>query len=286
MTFPKYLSYLGAISCALSLEMVTWASPIPLLRENPIEISLIFPRGIDIGAPKRTGGAGQRGPVPCLKGDTPITAVTPIYNGVKTLLPNPTLYVYVPETRASSAEFTVVDGEGAEVYNTKLALMDTPGIVSVSLPDTVVLTPGQEYTWHFAVVCNPAFRERDEFVKGLILPTSLELLSEEMRQAPEGGRGLTSKQMEILNPDKFRKNLALLKTNPNEAKRLLEEQIEEYNKVGVWSETMIALTKLSQAFPNDCNLMEEQKELFKSVELGVIAKTFDTPRCQESLVDN
>ncbi|HBE20005.1 MAG TPA: hypothetical protein DEG17_06045 [Cyanobacteria bacterium UBA11149] len=284
MTFPKYLSYLGAISCALSLEMVTLASPISLLRENPIEISLRFPMGRDIGAPRRTGGAGQRGPVPCLKDNMPITAVTPINNGVKTLLPNPTLYVYVPETRASSAEFTVVDGEGEEVYNTKLALTDTPGIVSVSLPDTVALTPGQEYTWIFAVVCNPANRERDEFVRGLILPTSLDLLNQEMRQ--ETGGGLTSKQMEVLNPDKFRKNLALLKTNPNEAKRLLEEQVEEYSKVGVWSETMMVFTKLSQAFPNDCNLMQEQKELLKSVELGVIAETFDAGRCQRSLVDN
>ncbi|MCP2729841.1 DUF928 domain-containing protein [Limnofasciculus baicalensis] len=278
MSFQKYSSYLGAISFALSLEMVIFSPTILPLRAQPIEISLRFPTGKEIGAPKRTGGAGQRGPISCLKDGIPLTAVTPINNGVKTLLPNPTLYVYVPETRASSAEFIVVDNNGDPVYSTTLALKNTPGIVSLNLPDKVTLTPGKEYTWHFAVVCNPINRDRDEFVRGLILPTTIDLISEEMRQ--ETGRVLTPQQQEMLNPSELRKNLAQLKTNPQEAKRLLQEQAEEYSQVGVWSETLTIFTQLYQAFPDDCNLANGRKELFKSVELDEIAQTLDDRSCR------
>jgi hypothetical protein len=204
--------------------------------------------------------------------------VTPINYKVKTLLPNPTLYVYVPETKASSAEFIVVDENGDEIYDTTLALKNTPGIVSVSLPDTVTLTPGKEYTWQFAVVCNPKNRDRDEFVRGLILPTTVDLLSEEIRQ--ETGWVLTPQEKEMLNPDELRKNLAQLKTNPQEAKILLQEQAQEYSEVGVWSETLTIVTQLSQAFPDDCNLANERKELFESVELNEIAQTLEGKSCR------
>ncbi len=283
MSFQKYLWDLGAISLVLSLEMVTCSLITPPLRAQPIrvqpiEISLRFPTGKNIGAPGRTGGAGKRGPISCLKDGIPLTAVTPINNGVKTLLPNPTLYVYVPETRASSAEFIVVDENGDEIYDTTLALKNTPGIVSVSLPDKVTLTPGKVYTWHFAVVCNPINRDRDEFVRGLILPTTIDLISEEMRQ--KTGGELTPQQKEMLNPSEFRKNLAQLKTNPQEAKIRLQEQAEEYSQVGVWSETLTIFTQLDQAFPDDCNLANGRKELFKSVELDEIAQTLEAKSCR------
>lgn len=282
MSFQKYLWYLGTISLALSLEMVICSLKTPPLRAQPgaqpIEISLRFPTGGNIGAPNRTGGAGKRGPISCLKDGIPLTAVAPINNGVKTLLLNPTLYVYVPQTKASSAEFILVDDNSDPVYSTTLALKNTPGIVSVSLPDKVTLTPGKEYTWHFAVVCNPINRERDEYVRGLILPTTLDLISEEMRR--ETGGELTTQQKEMLNPSEFQKNLAQLKTNPQEAKIRLQEQAEEYSQVGVWSETLTIFTQLSQAFPDDCNIANGRKELFKSVELDEIAEILEAKSCR------
>ena len=278
MSFQKYSSCLGAIAFGLFLEIVTCAATILPLKAQPIEISLRFPKAGDIGAPRRTGGAGQRGGPSCLKDGIPLTPVTPINNGVKTLLPNPTLYVYVPETKASSAEFIVVDESGNEVYDTTLVLKNTPAIVSVSLPDKVTLTPGNKYTWHFAVICNPINRDRDEFVRGLILPTTIDLLSEEVRQ--ETGQELTPEQKEMLNPSEFRKNLAQLKTNPQEAKRLLQQQAEAYSQVEIWSETLTIFTQLSQAFPDDCNLTNQRKELFESVELDEIAQTLEDKSCR------
>ncbi|MCP2729840.1 DUF928 domain-containing protein [Limnofasciculus baicalensis] len=278
MGFQKYSSYLGAIAFTLSLEVVSFSLVIPPLRAQPTEISLRFPQSQDIGAPARSGGGGQRGPTACLKGDLPLTALTPTNNGVKTLLKNPSLYWYVPETNAQSAEFIVVDNNGDPVYSTIFTLQNVPGMVQITLPDTVTLTPGKEYTWHFAIICNPRNRDRDEYVRGLLLPTTADLLSEELRQ--ETGRGLTPQQKEMLNPSELRKNLAQLKTNPQEAKIRLQEQAKEYSEVGVWLETLTIFTQLSQAFPDDCNLAKEQQELFNSVDLNEIGQEFDGKSCR------
>jgi Domain of Unknown Function (DUF928) len=280
MGFQKYSSHLGAIAFALSLEVVLFSLIIPPLRAQPTEISLRFPQGEDIGAPARSGGGGQRGLTACLKGDLPLTAVTPSNNGVKTLLKNPSLYWYVPETNAQSAEFIVVDNNGDPVYSTIFTLQNVPGIVQIALPDTVTLTPGKEYTWHFAVICNPRNRDRDEYVRGLLLPTTTSLLSEEVRQ--KTGRGLTPQQKEMLNPDELSKNLAQLKTNPQEAKIRLHDQAEEYSKVGVWSEIITIFTQLSQAFPDDCNIVNEQQELFNSVDLNEIGQKFERKTCRSN----
>ncbi|HBE20006.1 MAG TPA: hypothetical protein DEG17_06050 [Cyanobacteria bacterium UBA11149] len=280
MSCRKYSSCLGAIAFALSLEAVTFSFLALPLRAQSIEISLRFPQARDIGAPARTGGGGQRGPTACLKGNLPLTALTPTNNGVKTLLDNPTLYWYVPETRATSAEFIVVDDSGDTVYATTLPLKNTPGIVEVTLPDTVALIPGKEYTWHFAVVCYPKNRDRDEFVRGLILPTSVDILSQELLQ--ETGKGLTPAQKEMLNPEELTKNLAQLKTNPQEAKKRLEQQAQEYSQLGVWSETLTIFTQLSKAFPNDCNLANERQELLNSVALNEIGQTFSLRGCQSN----
>lgn len=278
MGFQKYSSYLGAIAFALSVEIVSFSLIIPPLRAQPTEISLRFPQGEDIGAPARSGGGGQRGATACLKGDLPLTAVTPINNGVKTLLKNPSLYWYVPETNAQSAEFIMVDNNGDLVYSTIFTLQNLPGMVQIALPDAVTLTPGKEYTWYFAVICNPKNRERDEHVKGLLLPTTVDLLSEEIGQ--QTGQRLTPQQKKMLNPDELRKNLAQLKTNPQDAKIRLQEQAKEYSQAGVWSETLTILTELSQAFPDDCNIAKEQEELFKSVNLNEIGQTFEDNSCR------
>ena len=285
MGFQQYSSYLGAIAFALSLEVVSFSLVIPPLRAQPItaqpiEISLRFPQSQDIGAPARTGGGGQRGPTACLKGDLPLTALTPTNNGVKTILKNPSFYLYVPKTKASSAEFIVVNDNGDPVYSTILSLQNTPGTIQVNLPDQVTLTPGNKYTWHFAVICNPINRDRDEYVRGLILPTTLDLLSEEVRQ--KTGEGLTREQKEILNPSELKKNLAQLKTNPQEAKQRLLNQAQEYSKVGVWSETITIFTQLSQAFPDDCNLANEQQELLNSVNLKEISQEIESNSCRSN----
>jgi hypothetical protein len=82
-----------------------------------------------------------------------------------TVLGSPTLFWYVPETKAESAEFEVVDAQRKNVYLTTLALNGTPGVVNLSLPKTVSLEAGKEYTWQLALVCNPLNRRQDMFVE-------------------------------------------------------------------------------------------------------------------------
>ena len=86
----------------------------------------------------------------------------------------------------------------------------------------------------------------------------------------------------MLNPEELKKNLAQLKTNPQEAKIRLEEQAKEYSEVGVWSETLTIFTQLSQAFPDDCNIANEQQELFNSVDLNEIGQEFESKSCKSN----
>jgi hypothetical protein len=92
---------------------------------------------------------------------------------VTTAAPNPTLFVYVPQTQARAAEIVVVDDNGDDVYLSRLTLTNTSGVVKASLPATVALETGKNYTWQFSLICNPLNRREDVFVRGMFRRTEL-----------------------------------------------------------------------------------------------------------------
>jgi hypothetical protein len=92
---------------------------------------------------------------------------------VTTAAPNPTLFVYVPQTQARAAEIVVVDADGNDVHLSRLTLTNTSGVVKASLPATVALETGKDYIWQFSLICNPLDRKEDVFVRGAFRRTEL-----------------------------------------------------------------------------------------------------------------
>ena len=137
---------------------------------------LEFPGGGgDVGQPEHTVGAGTRGTGDCIgRDERPLTALMPTHNNASTTVsPNPTLFAYIPQTTAQEGELVIVDDQGEEVYSTYFGVQNPPGVIKLNLPSTVALEPNQEYQWQLALICNPAQRELDKFVRGSIRRSQL-----------------------------------------------------------------------------------------------------------------
>lgn len=235
MSCHKYLWYLGAFSAALCVKLVIVSLTALPLKAQSIQVSLTFPPAAERGAPARTAGGGQRGK--CTDINSSLTALTPINNVVTTISANPTLFWYVPQTEAKSAEFVVLDDQGNKVYLATLALNDTPGVVKLTLPKAVSLKTGKEYIWEFALVCDKYDRGSDELVRGRIERT--ELSSEQ-------------------------KTKLAATTEPL-------KQAEVYARAQVWQETVNLLAQLRHDRPYDSKVSDAWKELLRSVQLDAIA---------------
>jgi len=115
----------------------------------------------------------------CLVGKKPLRALIPATAGNVgiTVAAYPTLFVYIPETGAEEAEFVLKDvSADSVVYQTRVRLPSTPGVMSLSLPkrgDVKELQVQKDYRWTFAIVCKSqdGKENTDIFVNGDIQPT-------------------------------------------------------------------------------------------------------------------
>ncbi|MBE9127373.1 MULTISPECIES: DUF928 domain-containing protein [unclassified Coleofasciculus] len=251
MVYWKHLSYLGAFGVTLFLQVATFSLAVPQLKAQSLEVSLTFPPGKGVGAPARTGGGGRRSGLSCVQGNIPLTALTPTNNLITTASGNPTLFWYIPATKADSAELIVVDEEGNEVYLNTLALQNAPGVVELSLPEQVSLEPNKRYIWQFSIICNPLDRSEDNYVRGWI----------ERKQ---------SQELDITLAE-LNQNLKELETNPCEVKKRLQQQAKDLAGAQIWAETITILARLYQTLPKDRTIATEWEELLESVELNAIA---------------
>lgn len=246
MACQKNVSYLVVIGVALGVELLSVSLAVPQLRTQSPEVSdvtfvskklkgrLRFKiRGI-----RASMGRGLHGRQWCIKGNKPLMALIPNNNVATTVAANPTLFWYVPQSEAKSAEFLIFDlDREQEVYKTTLALDGIPGVVKLSLPKAVSLETGKEYMWQLALICNPEKPEEQDYVRGMIERTQL------------------SSDQKIKLADA---------TEPL-------KQAEVYAEAGIWLETLIVLSQLHHERPNDSKVNDAWKELLESVELEVIA---------------
>lgn len=217
------------------------------VESSPQLQAVTFPPTASRGAPKRTRGAGSRGPCnPIIKQElSKLTAVAPENNIATTASPNPNVYLYVPKSSKRKAVFVLYDWTNRvrePIYKIGLSLPDSAGIVKVSLPKTVELEPNNTYVWHFAIVCDPEERALDYYTEGWLRRTTLK---------PETEAKLKELQEKPL------------------------EQAKLYAESSVWSETITTLEKSRVAYPN------AWKELLKSVGLEDYADSQIFDCCQE-----
>lgn len=192
------------------------------------------------GAPASSTGGGARSDcVSADRNEQPFTALLPGNSLALTVTDEPTFYVYVPPTKARTAEFLLRDKEGNDLYRTTVPLPSQPGIFGIKLPkngNKTVLEAGKDYQWLVALVCKPEDRRDDVFVTGWI-------------QRMNPSITLTN-QLQAVNP---------------------EEQAGIYAKAGIWFEAVNTLAELRRERPSDSTLAANWEALLKSVDLEEIA---------------
>lgn len=236
MVVNKSLGWRKILAFLLTPTVIVFSGLPTLVEAQPRpkqQVSISFPRGRDRGAPARSFGTGSRGPI-CDDElvRPPLTALMPKNNVGTSVGPNPTVYLYVPETSDKQAEFVLVDLTNRRfLYETTFQLSGTPGIIKLTLPKTVELKPGSHYQWHFGVICDPQDQSKNKVLQGFLERTTL------------------SREQEV---------------QLEEADEPLE-QAKVYATAGVWSETLTIIAQLRESNP------KAWEELLNSVDLEEIA---------------
>lgn len=121
----------------------------------------------DTGSSDNRTGGGSRGcqdvaSQPEGSEQKPLTALVPVYESKDatsvfglTVSPNPTLWFYVPYQAKSSGNFVLYDGGNKPVYEVPFKLSGKPGVVQISLPQSVALEVDRQYQWYFNIYCEP-----------------------------------------------------------------------------------------------------------------------------------
>ena len=128
--------------------------------------------------PKHTTGGASRNQGKCSQ-DSGITgpyltAVTPFQNKALTTQARPTLLVYLPNTSAQKAFFSISEvtskGQNQDYhYQTFLPIEKKSGVMQFTLPeDAPKLEIGKTYKWSFAIVCNTRLKPDSPGVEGII----------------------------------------------------------------------------------------------------------------------
>lgn len=222
---------LAGVLCTVAAMVTTLTVALP-------SHALEFPQTSDRGAPARTGGGGVRGGGCTAPDKTMLTALMPNNNVGTTIADSPTLFFYVPKFSSKNAEFLLVDENGDDVYQTKVNLPASSGVMRISLPEQTsdgkpLLEAGKNYSWAFSIVCDAKDRTRDLITEGRVrrVPLNTELAT----------------ALKTVNSDALK-------------------QAEIYAKAGIWQETLELAASIRQSNP------QVWRDLLKSVGLEKLAQ--------------
>ncbi|HEY9674162.1 MAG TPA: DUF928 domain-containing protein [Waterburya sp.] len=178
---PQFQLHLPFIKLAFAITVALLGSlPVGAQFEKPMRGSnqpRIFntpPPPPDIGKPQTTTGGGSRGcesedeqKQPTSSQQQKLIALIPSNGWGLTTSDRPTFWFYVAYSRQLSGEFVLQDEAERTIYQTRLTMTGTPGVVSFSLPSTVApLEIGKRYRWYFNIYCQP--EQVPVFVEGWI----------------------------------------------------------------------------------------------------------------------
>lgn len=199
------------------------------------------------GAPSGgTAGGGSR-PVTtaCLSNpsakSSSLTALAPGRHLGLTQSDRPNFLVYIPQTTAQTAEFSVFDQQMNGIYQMSVPVSKA-GLVSLRLSDTAPpLAKDKPYYWTVALVCNPSDRTEDWVVGGWI----------------ERAEPSAALKQQLANVTAV-------------------EQVALYAKQGFWYDALNTLVELQRTQTNHSTVATTWAELMKSVGLDAIG--FPMPR--------
>ncbi|MEC4983337.1 MAG: DUF928 domain-containing protein [Oscillatoria sp. PMC 1068.18] len=159
-----------SLACLLGLEAIALVSQPSLTLAQAFKPSGIPVPPRRVFLPPRGDLAGE-----CVPAATKPIALIPGTNfGMPlTASAHPTFFVYVPETHASSLEFTLYDS-GKEVYFAQLEPNSQAGILPLPIPESVSLEAQENdgemkvYEWTLTLVCDPSDATKDIAVTGWV----------------------------------------------------------------------------------------------------------------------
>ncbi|MGD1807291.1 DUF928 domain-containing protein [Dapis sp. BLCC M126] len=171
------------------------------------------------------------------KDQKPLVPLTPKTNNRQelTLASHPTIFIYVPENKATAGVFILKDSTQKQVYEDIVSLPDSQGIIDIKIPtDQPELKVGKNYNWTFRLICETPIPEA--VVEGSI---------ERVNPSPD----LTTK----------------LQQTPESDRWLI------YSEAGIWYEALFTLAEQIRSNPNDLKLTSEWENLLNSVGLNEVA---------------
>lgn len=214
------------------VDLKTWQT----LLSNHRPVKFITPSSL--GAPGIREAAGTREFCPSLEGKPELTALIPATNVGLTISARPTFWFYVPYSPMlqSPVEFVLYGKNSEVVYKTTFQLQDTPGIVSVNLPEAVPpLENGKMYSWQFFFYCHLALQNEIRLVEGSV-----------KRDTP--------------NPKLQRQLKAATQ----------RDLIALYAANGFWYDALSALAQQSLTYPQNATLFSDWTSVLQSVGLNKI----------------
>ncbi len=193
------------------------------------------------GIPGRREGAGTRSPNDvCVSSKKPLMALSPTDSFSTTTSQTPTLFWYIPKTKAVAAELRITDNSDKDVYSALISLDGGAGVLSHSLPKTAIndMELGKDYRWQFALICDVNQPSRNPFVEGVM-------------QRIEGNGSLS---------------MALEKSFD------VRDRASIYAASGIWQDAIATLAQERCTSPKDPALLIGWNTLLKSVRLEAFAQ--------------
>lgn len=219
--FQKVLIGVGAI--ALTLPSVAF----PAMANNDSE-------EIQFGLPGRRIGGGSRGE--CLSGAQPLVALNPSTNLGRTASDRPSLHFVVSTfDEPYNTKFSLRDSDGNKVYEEAIALEKNQEILSIQIPENS-LQEAQNYSWRFAVVCDP-----EDSAQNIVLTGWLRQVDQ--AAAPSADLVAESSLEESL------------------------ELIRRYEAAELWTDAVSSVVALRQQYPEAPAVRAEWSALLQSLEL-------------------
>jgi hypothetical protein len=237
---------LTALATLLSTGKMFVISQQPALAETVAKTNLqrvVFLPPKDARPKSSTGGASRdtgKCPSDSLASSPYLTAVIPNQDKGLTTQASPTLLVYLPDTSAGKAFFSISEVNSDHQhpdshYQTFLPIQPESGVMQINLPEEAPeLEVGKTYKWSFVIMCDNRLRPDSPMVEGMIERVSV---NAELNQKLETATPL--------------------------------EQAMLYGQEGLWYDSVSILAKLQQTDPNNPDLTSIWADLLSSEAVGL-----------------
>lgn len=147
-------------SATFNGDRVIMLSLFGLLFSMPLTQAVPFSPPPDNPTPPYSGSAGSRSGELCSdqmisegRNQPQAYALIPPSQIGLTIVPNPTMMVYLQDHNPQQAIFSVRNTQRQSIYQTSIPVSGEAGVVAIVLPDEVVLDINQDYQWYFALEC-------------------------------------------------------------------------------------------------------------------------------------